>query len=223
MPNDASTDVYADMRSPLSASPGAALTVPRRTGDAGRHLSPGEDGVSRGRPRRATAGSHGILAALAAALLLGACTPGEDPGPVVGSPAPAYGARTLAGDSVALADLRGKVVLLNFWATWCTPCRHETPFLDSLHARKAPQGLEVVGVSMDAPSARDEVADFVRELGVRYTILLDPQMRGSDLYRVVGLPASFLVDRDGILRWMRFGPVSDTDRDFLDALESVLQ
>jgi cytochrome c-type biogenesis protein len=141
----------------------------------------------------------------------------------VGSPAPAYGGRTLAGDSVALADLRGKVVLLNFWATWCTPCRHETPFLDSLHAERSPQGLEVVGVSMDAPSARDQVADFVRELGVRYTILLDPQMRGEALYRVVGLPATFLVDRDGILRWMRFGPVSDTDRDFLDALESVLQ
>jgi len=156
-------------------------------------------------------------------LLLGACTPDDGPGPVVGSPAPAFGGRTLAGDSVALSDLRGKVVLLNFWATWCTPCRHETPFLDSLHARRSPQGLEVVGVSMDAPHAGGEVADFVREFGVRYTILLDPQMRGEALYRVVGLPATFLVDRDGTLRWMRFGPVSDTDRDFLDALESVLQ
>jgi len=141
---------------------------------------------------------------------------------VVGLPAPPYGARTMAGDSLALADLRGKVVLINFWATWCAPCRHETPFLDSLHARKSPQGLEVVGVSMDAPDARNDVAAFVRELGVRYTILLDPQMRGMDLYRVMGLPASFLVDRDGVLRWMRFGPVSNTDREFFDALESVL-
>ncbi|HSW29647.1 MAG TPA: TlpA disulfide reductase family protein [Longimicrobiales bacterium] len=227
MPNEASTDVYADMQSPLSASPAAAPTGRGRNGGAGRDLSPGEDGVSRSRPRKATHGSRGIrptlAAALAGTLLLGACTPGEDPGPVVGSPATAYGARTLAGDSVTLADLRGKVVLLNFWATWCTPCRHETPFLDSLHARRSPEGLEVVGVSMDAPHARDQVADFVREFGVRYTILLDPQMRGSDLYRVVGLPASFLVDRDGVLRWMRFGPVSDTDRDFLAALESVLQ
>jgi peroxiredoxin len=138
-------------------------------------------------------------------------------------PAPAYGARTLTGDSVSLADLRGKVVLLNFWATWCAPCRHETPFLDSLHAQRSPQGLEVVGVSMDTGDAREEVATFVRELGVTYTILVDPQMRGLDLYRVLGLPASFLVDRDGILRWMRFGPVSETDREFLDALESVFQ
>ncbi len=223
MPNDAPKDVYAAMRFPLSASPAAAPTGRGPNGDTGLLLSPAEDGVSSSRPRKATAGGRRIRAAFAAAFLLGACTPGEDPGPVVGSPAPAYGARTLTGDSVALTDLRGKVVLLNFWATWCTPCRHETPFLDSLHARRSPQGLEVVGVSMDAPAARDEVAAFVRDLGVGYTILLDPRMRGLDLYRVVGLPASFLVDRDGILRWMRFGPVSDTDRDFLDALESVLQ
>jgi peroxiredoxin len=156
-------------------------------------------------------------------LLLSACAPAEGPGPVVGAPAPAYGASSLDGDSVSLGELRGKVVLLNFWATWCAPCRHETPFLDSLHAVRSPDGLEVVGVSVDAGDARGEVAAFVRELGVRYTILLDPQMRGLDHYRVLGLPATFLVDRDGILRWMRFGPVSGTDRDFLDALESVLQ
>ena len=161
--------------------------------------------------------------ALAALLVTGACAPGEEPGPTVGSPAPAYGAVTLEGDSVSLADLQGKVVLLNFWATWCTPCRHETPFLDSLHAQRSPEGLEVLGVSMDSGDARADVVDFVREYGVGYTILVDPQMRGLDRYGVLGLPASFLVDRDGILRWMRFGPVSATDREFLDALESVLR
>ena len=151
------------------------------------------------------------------------CGPTEDPGPVVGAPAPAYGAVTMEGDSVSLEELRGKVVLLNFWATWCAPCRHETPFLDSLHVLRSGEGLEVVGVSMDAGDARADVAAFVNEFDVGYTILVDPQMRGLDRYRVLGLPASFLVDRDGILRWMRFGPVGSTDRDFLHALESVLQ
>ncbi len=165
-----------------------------------------------------------VALTLAALVLAGACAAGEDgKGPVLGSPAPAYGATTLGGDSVTLGDLRGKVVLLNFWATWCTPCRHETPFLDSLHARRSSEGLEVVGVSVDAGQARGDVEAFVREYGVSYTILLDPQMRGMDPYGVVGLPASFLVDREGILRWMRFGPVSATDKEFLDALESVLR
>jgi peroxiredoxin len=162
-------------------------------------------------------------AAIAAALVLQACSAADEAGPIVGSPAPAYGARTLAGDSVSLAGLRGRVVLLNFWATWCAPCRHETPFLQALYQEHRLGGLEIVGVSMDTGDARGQVADFVREYGVTYPILLDPQMRGMDLYRVLGLPATFLVDREGVLRWMRIGPVGETDRDFLNALEAVLE
>jgi len=191
-------------------------------------VSSREDGVSGPRPRKATERNRRPLLPLplaaAAFVLAGACAGEEGRGPVLGSPAPAYGASTLGGgDSITLAELRGKVVLLNFWATWCAPCRHETPFLDSLHARRSADGLEVVGVSVDAGQARGDVEAFVREYGVGYTILLDPQMLGMDRYGVVGLPASFLVDRKGILRWMRFGPVSATDREFLEAVESVLR
>jgi peroxiredoxin len=166
--------------------------------------------------------TRAVLLALLPALVV-ACAPAENAGPVVGAPALAFGARTLTGDSVSLAGLEGKVVLLNFWATWCAPCRHETPFLQSLHEKHAGEGLEVVGVSMDTGDARDQVADFVSEYGVSYSILVDPQMRGMDVYRVLGLPATFLIDREGILRWIRFGPVSETDQDFLNALTSVLE
>ncbi len=159
---------------------------------------------------------------VAVALGLAACAPSEKASPTLGAPTPAYGARTLGGDSVSLAGLRGRVVLLNFWATWCAPCRHETPFLETLYRERRSRGLEIVGVSMDAGDARGQVADFVREYGVSYSILVDPQMRGMDLYRVLGLPATFLVDREGVLRWMRIGPVGETDRDFLNALEAVL-
>jgi len=155
--------------------------------------------------------------------LTGACAPSPETGPIVGSPAPQYGARTLQGDSVSLASLRGRAVLLNFWATWCTPCRQETPFLQSLFARSASRGLVIVGVSMDTGDARSQVEDFVREYGVTYPVLVDPEMRGMDFYKVIGLPASFLVDRDGVLRWMRIGPVAETDRGLLEALETVLE
>jgi len=180
--------------------------VPRRNGNAGRPLSTGEDGVSRGRPRKATGGGRALRAALAAALLLSACAPADDPGPVVGSPAPAYGARHAGGgfDRAGRSAREGRAPQLLGHLVHALPPRDALPGFPA--RAEIPEGLEVVGVSMDAPDARDEVADFVRELGVGYTILLDPRMRGSDLYRVVGLPASFLVDRDGILRWMRFGP-----------------
>ena len=163
---------------------------------------------------------------LALGLVLGlgwACVPPEAEGPRVGAAAPAYGASTLAGDSVSLAGLKGQVVLLNFWATWCAPCRQETPYLEALFNERKDRGLTIVGVSMDTGDAREQVEDFVREFGVTYPILLDPQMRGLDTYRVLGLPATFLIARDGVLRWMRFGPVMETDQEFLSALESTLR
>lgn len=148
---------------------------------------------------------------------------GERGGPRVGAPAPEYVAATLAGDSVSLASLRGNVVLLNLWATWCAPCRHEVPFLQSLHERHGKDGLAVVGVSLDARGARQAVEEFAREYGVTYRILVDPEMRAMDTYRVLGLPASFLIDRSGTLRWMRFGPLAADDVEFTQALEAMLQ
>ncbi len=162
--------------------------------------------------------------ALALVVALGAaCAVPEGEGPRIGAAAPAYGASTLEGDSVDLASLRGKVVLLNLWATWCAPCRHEMPYLQELYEEKRESGLEILGVSFDTGGGEDLVAGFVDEIGVTYPILLDPQMRGNDLYRVLGLPASFLIDRSGTLVWMRYGPVNETDRDFQNAVETTLR
>jgi peroxiredoxin len=162
----------------------------------------------------------GVLAAVGVAT---ACAMPEGAGPSIGATAPEYGGTSLQGDSLELASLRGKVTLLNLWATWCAPCRHEMPFLQSVYEEKRDLGLEIVGVSVDTEGAQDLVASFIEEVGITYPILLDPQMRGLDIYRVLGLPASFLVDRSGTLVWMRYGPVSETDRDFLNALETTLQ
>lgn len=158
----------------------------------------------------------------AAAGLLAGCAAADHPGPVVGKPMPAYEVETLAGDSVSIASMKGEVVLLNLWATWCVPCRKETPFLESVYRDRQAQGLEVLGVSLDTGS-QQAVRDFVRTLGVTYTVGLDPGMRAMDLYQVPGLPASFLLDRDGILRWMRYGAVSESDQEFRTALDSLLK
>ena len=142
--------------------------------------------------------------------------------PRVGSEAIEYPAATLQGDTVTLASLRGNVVLLNLWATWCVPCREETPYLQSLHEEFVDEGLRIVGISLDAGDTGDDVAMFVDDYDVTYTILHDPQMRGMDLYQVPGLPATFLIDREGTLQWVRYGPILEGDPDFLGALEKLL-
>jgi cytochrome c biogenesis protein CcmG/thiol:disulfide interchange protein DsbE len=162
-----------------------------------------------------------VIYAALALIALAACE-GRGRGPSVGAPIADYGATTLTGDSVSLASLRGDVVLLNLWATWCVPCRTETPYLQSISEEYGALGLEVVGVSQDVGDVRDDIAMFVEEYGVTYTILHDPQMRGLDLYRVFGMPGSFLIDREGILRWMQYGPILEGDPTFLRALEDVL-
>ena len=159
-------------------------------------------------------------------LLIGACMPpGDDEvvRPVVGQPAPPYAATTLDGDTVSLASLGGSVVLLNFWATWCAPCRYETPFLQSLAEEHEAEGLRVVGVSMDTGDANEIIRHFVEEYGVTYPILSDPEMVGMDVYQILGLPGTFLIDRGGTLQWMRYGPVNENDEDFLQALADALQ
>lgn len=164
------------------------------------------------------------LPVLVSCALLTACAAGDGPqGPRVGEPAPPYEAVTLDGESRSLASFQGEVVLLNLWATWCAPCRHETPFLQSLYEERRGEGFEIVGVSMDTGDQTRSIREFVEEYGVTYTILHDARMEGMDRYQVLGLPATFLVDREGVIRWMRYGPVSETDADFLNALDEVLQ
>jgi len=156
-------------------------------------------------------------------LVVSACTVDDTAAPPkLGAVIPGYTASTLEGDSISLSSLRGEVVLLNLWATWCAPCRKETPFLQELFEQRKADGLHLVGVSLDSGAAVEQVKKFVQDYGVTYTILHDPENRAMELYRVLGLPATFLVDREGVLRWMRYGPVGETDQDFLSALEDAL-
>lgn len=140
----------------------------------------------------------------------------------IGAPAPAYAATTVAGAPAALADLRGRVVLLNIWATWCKPCRQEMPALDTLERRHAAAGLTVVGVSIDEPGERDRIAPFAQELGASYTLWHDPDDRVSSTFLAIGVPASYLIDRDGTLRWRHVGPVTADDPALTAALREAL-
>ncbi|CAN5617443.1 TlpA disulfide reductase family protein [soil metagenome] len=125
----------------------------------------------------------------------------------VGTRAPDFTARNLRGEQVALSGLRGEVVLLNIWATWCPPCREEMPSMQRLHETLGPSGLRVVAVSIDALPGRldlarrpgGDVAAFVREYGLGFAIWHDPTGEIQRIYRTTGIPESFVIGRDGVI------------------------
>ncbi len=141
----------------------------------------------------------------------------------VGNPAPAYEATTLDGAKTSLGALRGKVVLLNVWATWCVPCREEVPYLESLYQQESARGLEIVGVSVDARGSESAIGDFRRDFKMTYPIWLDPDQNVQTLYRALGVPASYLIDRDGVLRWQKLGAIRSDDPMLMQAMELALR
>ena len=140
----------------------------------------------------------------------------------IGQPAPRYAAKTLAGDSASTAALAGKVVLLNVWATWCAPCRAEIPYLQSLFEAHRAEGLEIVGVSVDARGQDAAIRDFAREFRMTYAIWRDPDERVQAVYMALGVPSSYLIDRTGVLRWRRLGTIHESDTTFTRALAAAL-
>ena len=117
-------------------------------------------------------------------------------GDVNGKVAPDFDLASLDGKRVKLSDFRGKAVLLNFWATWCTPCKEEMPWFVDLQKKYGNDGLVVVGVAMD-DSETPKIAQFTGEMGVNYPVLLGTDKVSEDYGNVAYLPTSFYIDRDG--------------------------
>jgi thiol-disulfide isomerase/thioredoxin len=110
--------------------------------------------------------------------------------------APDFSLESLDGKTLRLSDFRGKAVLLNFWATWCAPCKIEMPWFIDLQKQYASQGLQIVGVAMDDAS-KEDIAKFAKDMGVNYPILIGKESVGQEYGGVDGLPESFLIARDG--------------------------
>ncbi len=170
----------------------------------------------------------GLALALVNSITLSSCGTRTDGAPAndgrveIGLPAPAYATVSLDGDSVSLAGERGKVVLLNIWATWCHPCRTEIPELRQLHERYRAKGLELVGVSVDTDGTDDAIRGFMREFQMTFPIWRDPDERISSLFLTLGVPATFLIDKQGILVWRKTGPIAPNDTSLRSAIERAL-
>ena len=129
-------------------------------------------------------------------------------GAEIGNLAPDFQLDNLDGQAVSLGDFRGKPVLVNFWASWCPPCRSEMPFIQDIFADKkwADEGLVVLAIDIgESPSA---VSEFIKNYGLTFPVLLDITKDVSLEYYVRAIPTTFLIDRDGIIREIRIGPFS---------------
>ena len=157
------------------------------------------------------------------ALFAHACIPSEEGNLQPGDPAPDLTTASLADRSpIALTDYNGNVLLVNLWATWCHPCRTETPYIQSLYERYHDQGLRVLGISVDMAADSVIVAEFIHEMGVKYDIALDPDGWSEDAFRARGLPTSVVLDRDSRIAFSWIGPIPEDDPTFEEGLERVL-
>lgn len=181
--------------------------------------------------------SKSLLILLGAVLILGlavvGCPPqAEQPpeaqpeqtevetGPQVGKLAPYFALPTLDGQDISLYDLRGKVVLLNFWTTWCPACRAEKPHLIAAYNDFADQGLVILRVNVgESPSL---VREYVIQKGIPFPVLLDTETEVSMLYQVRVIPATFLIDGEGVIQEVRVGAFRSA-ADVAASLEKIIE
>jgi thiol-disulfide isomerase/thioredoxin len=136
------------------------------------------------------------------------------------TPAPALEARDLKGVAHALAGYRGKVVLLNFWASWCPPCLREMPSLERLRVNMTGRPLEIV--ALDSAETAGDVQDYLSRMKLGFTILLDPDGSATRRWKVFALPTSFLLDAEGRVRYVLTGPTEWDEGEALKVIESLL-
>jgi peroxiredoxin len=138
-------------------------------------------------------------------------------GPSIGEPAPDFVLEGTDGETVKLSDLQGQPVWINFWATWCPPCRGELPDIQKLFEEKGDAGLVVLAINFE--ELGDQAQDVFDELGLTMPVLLDSDGSIFEQYRLRGLPDSFFVDSDGILRDVQLGAL--TEAQMREKLESI--
>lgn len=171
-----------------------------------------------------------VLTLLAVALLVtsglpqrehftGELVAGEWVAPEINALAPPIVNTTLAGEDINLQNLQGKLIIINFWATWCVPCRVEMPLLQSFFERYHEQGLEVIAVNMGENQLT--VQDWITDFGYTFTVILDEDQSLFNRYQIRGQPSTFIVSPQGIITDIFYGPISERGLD--NALQPFLE
>ncbi|MFK7885851.1 MAG: TlpA disulfide reductase family protein [Gammaproteobacteria bacterium] len=136
------------------------------------------------------------------------------------TPAPDFTLKSASGENIKLSELRGQVVMINFWASWCGPCRQEMPLLDEIHARYSPMGFTMLGVNVEKDSAKAKA--LLKDLPVDFPILFDKTNQVSKDYDVVAMPSTVIVDRDGNIRYIHRGYKPGDENAYQDMIRAVI-
>lgn len=140
---------------------------------------------------------------------------------LTGQPAPDFALKSSSGDNLRLSEHRGDVVMVNFWATWCGPCRQEMPLLDELYSRYQRVGFSLLGVNIDDNSSK--AMNMISELGVSFPVLFDSRKEVSKLYDVDAMPVTVIIDREGTIRYVHQGYKPGYEEMYLDQIRSLLR
>lgn len=147
---------------------------------------------------------------------------GQIPSPREGFPAPEFTLKTLAGgETVSLSDYRGRVVIVNLWASWCGPCRAEMPALQAVYAAQQAHGLEILAINSTVQDSEAAARAFVQEFSLTFPVLLDQAGEVGQRYRLLSLPSTFFVDRKGVIRSVILGGPM-TEAVLLSKIEDLL-
>ncbi len=141
---------------------------------------------------------------------------------VVGMQAPDFSLPDLGGKKQQLSDYRGKVVFLNFWATWCKPCKEEMPSMETLWENFKNEGFVMLAVSMDRVTTTKDIPPFIESLKLTFPILTDSWGQTDKRYKLMGVPETYLIDQNGILREKIIGPRDWTSRENMDVIVRLL-
>ena len=157
-----------------------------------------------------------LAACLSGALLPASLGAGEASGPAAEFSLPSRG-----GPPVSLAALRGQVVLVNFWATWCGPCRKEMPLLEQIHRKYAPLGFTLLGINVEEDTTHMEA--FLGDVPVTFPVLLDPANHVSKLYDVAAMPSTVIIDRKGQVRYIHQGWQPGDESRYQDVIRQLIR
>jgi peroxiredoxin len=138
-----------------------------------------------------------------------------------GKPAPEFSVTGLSGEKIKLSDLRGKVVLLNFWASWCQPCKDEIPSLVDLDRAMAGKDFQMLAVSIEK-GGNETVRDFLGKRGITLPVFFDSEGKVMRTYGVARVPETFIIDGQGIIRKKIIGPLDWSDKSVIGYLETLL-
>jgi len=136
-------------------------------------------------------------------------------------PAADFTVKSLSGKNIKLSEQRGRVVILNFWATWCTPCKKELPYFNSLYQKYRAVGLEVLGVNIDKGTS--EVKRMSQDFNLAFPVLLDPKGRISDLYLVRSMPTTYVIGKDGMVHHVHWGFGPDEPERYEKEIRALLK